>query len=166
MGEWDFYVLYRKRFLLQCHLDHSEAISRNIDCHLLLNIHFVSLRCYKLSVVVVLEVWITRENRTLCCSLKVAETREVDSSLTLEATTVTYLYIYLTLVSVEANRLANKAVVALIELNAVAIEILTSRLTEHLLNIVAASIEWLLVVEVDKVRVPVGVVLVSEERSV
>jgi hypothetical protein len=119
-----------------------------------------------MTVVGILHIWVARDNRTLCSSLEVTEAREIDSSLAFETTAVTYLYIYLTLVSVEDNRLTNKAVVTLVELNAVAIEVLTCRLTEHLLNIVAASIEWLLVVEVDKVRVPVGVVLVSEERSV
>ena len=97
-----FYCFRIEESLLQCYLNHCKAISRNIDCHLLLSSHSVCLRLYKLSVVVVLEVWMTREDSTLCSSLKIAETAEVDSSLALETTAVTYLYIYLTLVSVSS----------------------------------------------------------------
>ena len=66
-----------------------------------------------MSVVGILHIWVARDNCALCCCLNVAKTREVDSSLTSETTAVTYLYIYLTLLIVEDNRLTNEAVVTL-----------------------------------------------------
>ena len=68
----------QERLLLQCNLNYCKAISRNLDCHLLLGTHSVSLRLYRLSVVVVLEIWIAREDSTLCCCLEVTETAEVN----------------------------------------------------------------------------------------
>ena len=61
--------------------------------------------------------------------------------------------------------LNNTSLVA-IELYAVAIEVLTARLSEQLLNIVAASQVGTLVVKVDHVRIPVGSILLGKERSV
>ena len=53
-----------------------------------------------------------------------------------------------------------------LELHTIAIPVITRTLSEELLNIVAASEEWALVIVVDEVGIPLSTILTGEERCI
>ena len=146
-------------------LEHHEAIGFDVERHTWLHVDNIAYRFNSYFAEGVSILGISRKDCALGNLLHTLETGKIDLGNLLVGAGIAHLDEEFARLHIEHNALL-LMLVGTFDADTIAVVILTCRLAEHLLHIVAACRIYALVVEIDEVGCPVAVVLAGEERGI